>query len=317
MKILAVDDDPVFLAILVPMLGSLGRGDVTVARSASEALEKLRGTAQEFDCILTDIQMPGMSGVELCQQVRSIPTYRRTPIVMITAQGSKRFIDDAFSAGATDYITKPLDRVELTARLGMVERLLDERRRSSALERQVEMNGVAASAPMEFESAIPIPGFDRGIEYLALENYLLTLGTKRMHGTAALGFHVQNAGSIFRRANTAQFIDMLGDVALSISDAVKTEQMMLAYAGSGNFVGLVAGSAPPDTAELEVLIQAGIADFAAFYAADRLPLPTVKVGPLVRASFFGRFHPTRFLERAILLAGPGQEQKPKSWWEAA
>jgi CheY-like chemotaxis protein len=317
MKLLAVDDDPVFLAILVPMLGALGHKDVTVSRSAGDALAKLQDKSLEFDCILMDIQMPGMSGVELCEAVRSIPAYHRTPIMMITAMSGKRFIDNAFSVGATDFITKPLDRVELTARLGMVERLLTERRLFASLEHRVEARGDGVMLSVEFETALPIPGFDRGIEYLALENYLLTLGNKPMHQTSAIAFHIQNAVSIYRRGNMEHFIDMLADVATAISDAVKTDEMMLAYAGSGNFVGVLTGNSVPDSGELEVQIQAGVAEFASFYAADRIPLPQVKVGQLVKASFFGRFHPTRLLERAIQLAGTGPEPKSGSWWKAA
>lgn len=317
MKLLAVDDDPVFLAILTPMLGVLGQKDVTLARSGTEALAKLHGAAQEFDCILLDVQMPGMSGVELCAHIRSLPAYQRTPIVMITAMSGKRFIDNAFAAGATDYVTKPLDRVDLTARLGMVERLLQERRLTASLEQQVELRGNGLMVSVDFDTALPIPGFDRGIEYLAMQNYLLTLGRKPMHSTAAIGFHIENATSIFRRGQMAHFIDMLGDVASAVSDAVKTHDLLLAYAGSGNFVGVLTGQTTPDSADLELLIQTGVAEFASFYAADRMPLPQVKVGPLVRTSFFGRFHPTRVLERAIQLAGSGVESKAGSWWNAA
>ena len=317
MKLLAVDDDPVFLAILVPMLGTLGKKDVTVAKSASDALAKLQDTTQEFDCILLDIQMPEMDGVELCQRVRSMPAYQRTPIVMVTAMSSKRYIDGAFAAGATDYLTKPLDRVELTARLGMVERLLQERRLFAALEQQVGLRGDGVTLAVDFETAFPVPGFERAIEYLALENYLQTLGSKRMHATAAMGFQVQNAGTIFRRGSMVQFVDMLGDVATAISDAVKTDQMLLSYAGVGNFVGVLTGTTTPDIADLEVMIQSGVAEFASFYAADRIPLPQVKVGQLVKTTFFGRFNPTRVLQRAIVLAGAGQEPKAGSWWNAA
>lgn len=317
MKLLAVDDDPVFLAILVPMLGTLGKKDVTVARSASDALAKLQDTTQEFDCIFLDIQMPEMDGVELCQRVRSLPAYQRTPIVMVTAMSGKRYIDGAFAAGATDYLTKPLDRVELTARLGMVERLLQERRLFAALEQQIGSRGDGVTLAVDFETAFPVPGFERAIEYLALENYLQTLGSKRMHATAAMGFQVQNAGTIFRRGSMVQFVDMLGDVATAISDAVKTDQMLLSYAGAGNFVGVLTGTTTPDSADLEVMIQSGVAEFASFYAADRMPLPQVKVGQLVKTTFFGRFNPTRVLQRAIVLAGAGQEPKAGSWWNAA
>lgn len=317
MRILAVDDDPVFLGILTPMLSTIGNDDVTVALSASEALTKLNGSLQEFDCILLDIQMPGMSGVDLCRHMRSLPAYRRTPIVMITAMTGKRFIDDAFSAGATDYITKPLDRVELKARIGMVERLLKERCLTAALEGQIDRRGDLLTIEVDFGTAIPIPGFDRAIEYLALENYLLTIGKKRMHSTAAFGISVQNAEAFFAKASVSNFVDMLGDVASAITDAVKTEDMMISYAGSGNFVCVLSENPSSEPNELETMIQAGIEDFESLYVRDRLPTPKIKVGRLVRSSFFGMFNPTGILERSIAIAETGVEAKARSWWAAA
>jgi CheY-like chemotaxis protein len=320
MKILAVDDDPVFLSVLVPMLNAVGEKDVTVAVSAKDALAELKRAAQDFDCILLDIQMPGMNGVELCQHVRSLPAYRRTPIVMVTSMNDRRSIDDAFTVGATDYITKPLERVDLSARIGMVDRLLNERRLFAALERQLDQRTDVVTMSVDFETAIPIPGFERGIEYLALENYLLTLGNKRMHSTAAIGISVQNAGAFFRKATVASYVNMLGDVASAISDAVKTDQMLISYAGSGNFVCVVESNPASDSGDLEQMIQAGVADFTSFYAMDNLPQPLINVGPLVRTSFFGLFKPTSILDRAIALAETGQATqiaKVKSWWSAA
>lgn len=317
MKLLAVDDDPIFLGVLRPMLTALGKDDVTFAQSGAEALEKLSLAPEQFDCLLLDIQMPGMSGVELCRQVRSMPAYRRTPIVMITAMTGKRFIDDAFSAGATDYITKPLDPVDLKARLGMVDRLLNERRIAAALERKFDQRSDAVSIRVDFDTAFPIPGFDRGIDHLALQNYLLMLGNKQMYSTAALGFSVQNASLFYQKASAAGFVNMLGDVAAAISDAAKAEQMMIAYAGGGNFVAVVSGTPSMDSEELEMLVRLGVEDFASFYAADRLPLPQVNVGPLVRTSFFGLFNPTSILENAVTLAQSRHEAKSKSWWNAA
>ncbi|MDP2737507.1 MAG: response regulator [Pseudorhodobacter sp.] len=171
MKILAVDDDPVFRDLLVSMLRALGKENVTTAASAAEALMLLNRGTQDFDCIFSDIQMPEMDGVAFCSVVRKLPAYQRTPIVMISAMATRKFIDDAFAAGATDYVTKPLDRLELKARLGMVERLLDERHRAESLTRQFEQRADVVTVEVDFETAFMIPGFDRAIEYLGLENY--------------------------------------------------------------------------------------------------------------------------------------------------
>ena len=317
MKILAVDDDPVFLGVLVPMLSALGKADVTIAQSGDEAMSRLAAELEEFDCILLDVQMPRMSGVQVCQHIRSLPAYRRTPIVMITAMTGKRFIDDAFSAGATDYITKPLDPIDLKARIGMAERLLNERRVTASLERKIDQRNDLIAIEVEFEAPFPIPGFERGVDYLALENYLLMLGNKRMHSTAAFAISVKNAHLFFKKTSPSGFVNMLGDVASAITDAVKTEQMMIAYAGAGNFVAVVSAGSSTDLEDLEMLVQSGIEDFASFYTADRLPLPQIKVGALARASFFGLFNPTSILDHAVTLAQSRQDAKPKSWWSAA
>jgi len=315
MKILAVDDDPVFLGVLLPMLAALGQNEVSIAHSGAEALAKLATTP--FDCLLLDIQMPGMSGIQLCGHVRSLPAHHRTPIVMITSMTGKRFVDAAFSAGATDYVTKPLDPMDLKARISMVERLLNERRLTAALEKKMDQRSDIIAIEVDFETAFPIPGFDRAVEYLALENYLLMLGNKRMYNTAAFGISVKNAHVFFKKSAPTGFVNMLGDVAAAISDAVKAEQMMIAYAGSGNFVAVTASGQPNALPELEAIIQSGIEDFANLYAIDRLPLPQIKLGGLARASFFGLLNPTSILDHAITLAQARPEAKPRSWWTAA
>jgi len=299
MKILLVDDDPVFQDILTQSLRALGHEDLTQALSAAEALITLESQTSPFDCILLDIQMPGMDGVSLCQLLRGLPEYRRVPIIMVTSLSAKRYIDGAFAAGATDYLTKPLDRLELKARIGMAERLVEERLHVELLTRQAGRRNEAAYAAVEFESAIHIPEFDRGIELLALENYLLTLGRKGTLSMSAIAFHIENANVIFGKATRSGFVDMLSDVGLIISDALKTDDIHLAYAGSGNFVGVTAKglSASPD--EISAAIEIGLADFESFYSSQRLPTPRVRVGPLCKSPMFSLGNPTRILERAV------------------
>lgn len=316
MRILAVNDDPVFLSILGPMLQSLNQDEVTLAMSASDALAEMQASNATFDCVLLDIQMPGMNGIELCHRIRQMENYQRTPIVMITSLSDRRSIDDAFAMGATDYVNKPIDRTDLKARLGMVERLLTERRIAAAFEKQLVEQTAMAIPEVEFEAPILIPGFDRGIEYLALENYLLTIGNKRIHATSAVAISVLNASSFYRKSSTANFLNMLGDVAAALSDAFKTSQMLISYAGQGTFVCVSTGSAVPDLNDLEEMIQMGVEEFGHIYAMDNLPLPRIKVGQVVRSSFFGLFNPTSILDRA-LLAAVEPAPKPNSWWNAA
>ena len=82
MKILAVDDDPIILELLNEVLGSTGYPDVTTVETGADALAAVEDHRQPFDCILLDIQMPGMDGIELCGRLRAMPRYRETPVLM-------------------------------------------------------------------------------------------------------------------------------------------------------------------------------------------------------------------------------------------
>ena len=67
--------------------------------------------------------MPELDGIELCKIVRLMPKYQTTPIIMITAMSEKSYIDNAFLAGATDYVTKPFDKMELVTRIKIALKL--------------------------------------------------------------------------------------------------------------------------------------------------------------------------------------------------
>ncbi len=70
----------------------------------------------QIDLILMDILMPELDGVEACRQIKSRPHLRDIPIIMVTANNDLSNLQAAFAAGANDYITKPVNSVELMAR---------------------------------------------------------------------------------------------------------------------------------------------------------------------------------------------------------
>jgi hypothetical protein len=201
--------------------------------------------------------------------------------------------------------------------MGMVERLLDERHKASLLERQIAAYASSDMPTVDFDQPFMIPGFDRGIELVALENYLLTVGRKKMHATSAIGISVLNAASFYRKTNSANFVNMLGDVAASISDAFKMHNVMIAYAGAGNFICITDGNTMIDLDDLELQIQIAVDDFEAIYAMDNLPPPRIRIGKTTRGSFFGMMNPTSLIERAISQTLVEPPLKSTSWWVAA
>jgi CheY-like chemotaxis protein len=124
MKMLVVDDDEIFQNLLSEHLSALGYHGVTFASSGEEALLIISEQIEPFDCILLDIVMPGMNGIETCMEIQSIPRYGQVPVIMITVLSDKINVEKALAAGASDYIVKPIEMFDLRIRLGMIENIL-------------------------------------------------------------------------------------------------------------------------------------------------------------------------------------------------
>jgi CheY-like chemotaxis protein len=73
--------------------------------------------AERPDVILMDVMMPRMDGFEACRVLRARPETRHTPIIMLTTRGEKGNVEAGFQSGCNDYLTKPIDSVELMAKL--------------------------------------------------------------------------------------------------------------------------------------------------------------------------------------------------------
>jgi class 3 adenylate cyclase/CheY-like chemotaxis protein len=119
-KILVVDDTPQNIKVLDAILSPRGYR-VATARSGAEALQKVRDEAP--DLVLLDIVMPGMSGYEVVQRLRDDPATRVLPVVMVTALGAQEEKVKAIEAGADDFLTKPVNQLELLARVKSLLRI--------------------------------------------------------------------------------------------------------------------------------------------------------------------------------------------------
>jgi two-component system alkaline phosphatase synthesis response regulator PhoP len=93
---------------------------VTCADSGEEALERLR--TEEIDCVLLDLMLPGISGLEVCAAIRKVESnmQRSIPIIMLTAKGEEEDVVAGLECGADDYITKPFSPKVLIARIKAV-----------------------------------------------------------------------------------------------------------------------------------------------------------------------------------------------------
>ena len=114
-KILAVDDSETYLQALADALPQ-DSYDVVLARSGEEALELL--AVQPVDCILLDLMMPGLGGLETCRRLKSVAILRDIPVVMLTAAEDRETMIEGLGAGADDFISKSSDFAVLHARVG-------------------------------------------------------------------------------------------------------------------------------------------------------------------------------------------------------
>ncbi|MCJ8274954.1 MAG: ATP-binding protein, partial [Psychrosphaera sp.] len=114
-RILIVDDEPINLQVLQNHL-SLKNYQVTTAANGKEAIEAIE-SEQKFDAVLLDVMMPGMTGFEVCRQIRKKYPTNRLPVLMVTAKNRIGDLSASFGAGANDFLTKPVAKAELLERL--------------------------------------------------------------------------------------------------------------------------------------------------------------------------------------------------------
>ena len=132
MSILVVDDSSKSRLVLKTYLNSFGYHDLEMVASASEALRYLGVTEGALpdptmtDLILLDVLMPEVDGIQACRLIKSTPKLKDIPILMITAQDEESYLEQAFAAGAIDYLTKPISKVDLQARVASALALKQE-----------------------------------------------------------------------------------------------------------------------------------------------------------------------------------------------
>lgn len=117
-KILIVEDSPSMRKVLRLMLQGLGYGDVGEAQDGAEALERMR--EESFDLLISDWNMPNMSGLELLESVRAQPDMADVAVIMSTSRNDKQDVMVAVKAGANNYISKPFKAEQLQAKIETV-----------------------------------------------------------------------------------------------------------------------------------------------------------------------------------------------------
>ena len=115
MKILVVDDFSTMRRIVRNLLKELGHTEVEEAEDGNTALARLKG--DKFDFVVSDWNMPNMTGIDLLKAIRADAALKHLPVLMITAEAKKENIVEAAQAGASGYIVKPFTAATLDEKL--------------------------------------------------------------------------------------------------------------------------------------------------------------------------------------------------------
>lgn len=165
-SILVIDDGVDNRMLLNAVLGRAGYR-VLLAEDGPQGLAVLERESPAL--ILLDYSMPGMSGPEVAQRIRGDKRSAATPIILLTASTEADHVDQAFAAGADDYVTKPFDRRILTARIESMIRAAEDRQRARnnsdlQLQRDRLLSDLQEAARVQREQITALPlAYPRGV----------------------------------------------------------------------------------------------------------------------------------------------------------
>ena len=166
-NILIVDDQEEIRLLLGHILRKAGYEELDFSSTAQETFAIIKAK-EDIDLILLDINLPDKNGIEICKELKSKEKLKDTPIIMVTGEEDNNTLDRAFSAGAIDYITKPVARIELRARVGSALQLRKEIKERNAREKELE------------ETAKKLKEANKKLEKLASKDGLTGLTNRRL-----------------------------------------------------------------------------------------------------------------------------------------
>lgn len=158
-KVLVIDDDKFIQKVVAKAIGSDGF-EVTSALNGEIGFEKAR--AEQPDIILLDVEMPGLNGYQVCEQLRSCDETKDIAVVFLSSQSSLRERLQGYEVGADDYLAKPFEAAHLLARLKVLRRYQQERRDVQA-QYQLARNTALLALTGTSEASIAMQFMERSI----------------------------------------------------------------------------------------------------------------------------------------------------------
>lgn len=144
MSVMVVDDNEPNRELIQAYLEDLGC-EVRAAADGAEALREVE--ARQPDLILLDVMMPRMSGFQACSRIKSSPQTRDIPVIMVTALNEVGDVERAVESGADDFLTKPVNKLELLTRVRSLLRVRKLKRQLDRTLEQMRRLGGSPGAP--------------------------------------------------------------------------------------------------------------------------------------------------------------------------
>ncbi|WP_300379115.1 response regulator [Henriciella sp.] len=245
-RILVVDDSEDSRDITAAILEDGGFTDVTFARSATEAFELLgmnkQSQGQEdsgFDLIIMDIRMPDIDGIEACARIRLHGTSRHLPILMLSGVREVQALNQAFVAGANDFVAKPVTQISLLARVRTLLRLRREQQRRQL--REAELRQINENLQRSSLDSAVIDQLTRMASGIVVEVTLRNCRENR--DPAALGLiQIEEFGMYVNRHGDKAGDKLVQMIAASVARAPAPLVTLPCYYGEGAFMLVQPGS---------------------------------------------------------------------------
>jgi putative two-component system response regulator len=142
MFVLVLDDTPLNNLLMAEAIRTIPDCTVRDFTRPADALAFVEAQADAIGVAISDYDMPGMNGVAFIRAARAIPSFKHVPVVMVTSSDQRSLRREALEAGATDFLAKPFDPLEIRARISNLLALnrarLDQRERAAWLDREVK-----------------------------------------------------------------------------------------------------------------------------------------------------------------------------------
>lgn len=242
--------------------------------------------------------MPGTDGIELCKILRDRHDYKKTPILMLTALSDKTHIDRAFSAGATDYITKPIEINDLRDRIRLVDDTVTGRKRQNQQSAPGEAGASEIDETLALHEPFHVRNLDWVIDYRSLESYTSLVARKKLFGAAVLAFSIRDIEDLFQKTSRYEYECLVVDVAEAITMCLSEHRHMMSYAGNGTFVCIVEDGWQPNLEALKDKVNLTIHNLCLCFNDGRLIPVKVSTGDVIHLAWKSGKNATNALSEA-------------------